>query len=360
MKKLDFKSIFEKLNSPYYIQVNEFNSVYKFLGADYSNDQTEEESNQEQFCKYCKRKFPDVSFSNIAHTIPEFLGNQYSVTRFECDSCNRLFGRYENQLYKFFGHLITINGTKGKRGIPNSISGDNQTIAEKRKFHKNTEGIFYGSDDSNSQNIKYNEIDGVFEITSTTEKFNPLSVYKALTKLAIGLLPIEKLNRYNEVLIFLLDKKHRLYKSNEIFNLICFSLKKRYERTSIFLFEQKTNLEIPELCFVLIYENFMFQIFIPTTFNNHYSNLQICPLFPPALNIGGVVYLDFIANNIDLNTTEPKARRIKQIFKVNIPNDQIYVMDMDTYEKKEIEFNPHNIKQFILVKAGTNIPIKSN
>lgn len=72
-----------------------------------------------RICRFCNKKSPDVFFENEAHLFPEFLGNKFSVSDFECDVCNKKFGKLEKQLSNFIGPFITLNGTRGKKKIPN-------------------------------------------------------------------------------------------------------------------------------------------------------------------------------------------------------------------------------------------------
>lgn len=48
---------------------------------------------ENRICRFCGKKEPDVSFSKIAHALPESIGNHVLATYYECDVCNDFFGR---------------------------------------------------------------------------------------------------------------------------------------------------------------------------------------------------------------------------------------------------------------------------
>ena len=67
-------------------------------------------------CRFCgnddRRKF-----RTKAHTFPEALGNKWVFSDDECDDYNARFSVYEDALIKAVGPLLTLGGTRGKRGV---------------------------------------------------------------------------------------------------------------------------------------------------------------------------------------------------------------------------------------------------
>src|SRR5437763_682960 len=64
-------------------------------------------------CRYCGLSMPDVSFKKDAHILPEMLGNKSFFSDFECDSCNKLFGSYEDHFAKILEPYRTLYEVKG-------------------------------------------------------------------------------------------------------------------------------------------------------------------------------------------------------------------------------------------------------
>ena len=52
----------------------------------------------EKICRFCGKKEPEVTFNKIAHAIPEMLGNKQYISLSECDTCNKKFSKYEDNL----------------------------------------------------------------------------------------------------------------------------------------------------------------------------------------------------------------------------------------------------------------------
>lgn len=72
-------------------------------------------SKVERKCRYFDLSMPKVSFKNDAHMIPEMLGNKSFFSDFECDSCNELFGTYEDHFAKLLEPYRTLYEVRGKR-----------------------------------------------------------------------------------------------------------------------------------------------------------------------------------------------------------------------------------------------------
>lgn len=73
---------------------------------------------KERACRFCIQEYPNVTFRKEAHVIPQLLGNKNIIHDCECDSCNILFGTYEDSFSKFLGMHRTTDFIKGQEGIP--------------------------------------------------------------------------------------------------------------------------------------------------------------------------------------------------------------------------------------------------
>ncbi|MBA4026891.1 MAG: hypothetical protein C0473_01480 [Cyanobacteria bacterium DS3.002] len=87
----------------------------KFNDVTFQNRLAEKPS----WCRFCKKSVPEVTFTSIAHAIPESIGNRHIVCHNECDSCNTFFGRtIENDFGNWSKPHRTIAQISGKNGIP--------------------------------------------------------------------------------------------------------------------------------------------------------------------------------------------------------------------------------------------------
>jgi HNH endonuclease len=72
-----------------------------------------------RYCRFCGRRPPLASFSQVAHAVPEALGNGTLFSNYECDSCNQVFGRgIENDFGNWSKPMRTIARVRGKSGVP--------------------------------------------------------------------------------------------------------------------------------------------------------------------------------------------------------------------------------------------------
>ena len=72
-------------------------------------------------CRYCKREEPLVSFKEKTHFIPELLNGSKSISYFECDSCNKIFSKYENDFGRYTQFDRALFGLKKKKSRSSKI-----------------------------------------------------------------------------------------------------------------------------------------------------------------------------------------------------------------------------------------------
>lgn len=69
-----------------------------------------------RFCRYCGRGRPAVSFTSVAHAVPEFLGNRSVISLNECDECNHYLAlNYEDHLSKWSLFARAASNVAGKK-----------------------------------------------------------------------------------------------------------------------------------------------------------------------------------------------------------------------------------------------------
>jgi len=73
---------------------------------------------KDRVCRFCGKKWGEVSFKGDAHILSNLLGNRYLMSDFECNDCNKLFGQYEDHKSKYLGMSRTVMLVRGKEGTP--------------------------------------------------------------------------------------------------------------------------------------------------------------------------------------------------------------------------------------------------
>ncbi len=212
-------------------------------------------------CRFCHRTKPTVTFSKDAHLVPAFVGNKTLFSRYECDDCNDRFSQFEDDLAKMTMGDRAISQVPRRKGFtPLKPQG------KKSSFVRDAAGVL----------IKQYMDEGVFTIdqensqlviTYETQPFRPLGVYKALAKIAYGLLPEEELPIFEELRLWLLEKDVMSSKVYGDKGHWCFHTfvpgPSPFPRPIIALLRRKGGIAAPYLMFFLAFGNWTYQIFVP-------------------------------------------------------------------------------------------------
>lgn len=171
-----------------------------------------EADKNKRICIYCGRDMKHgATFHDVAHAIPEALGNKTYIQNEECDECNGFFAKYvEEDLCNWLSVTRWLCGIKGKNGYPIFQYGanfaryvDKDTNKEWGPFEglkdiisaKNYQGpILIGSekvDIDNMNTLRY------------SKKYRPCNIYKALVKCVIGLIDKSQLPFFRDTIQWL-------------------------------------------------------------------------------------------------------------------------------------------------------------
>ncbi|MCB1463213.1 MAG: hypothetical protein KDJ90_12500 [Nitratireductor sp.] len=72
-----------------------------------------------QYCRFCRRDEPVVTFKDEAHALPGAFGIIGLFSNYECDTCNHLFGEgIENHLGNWTKPMRTLSRIKGRSRVP--------------------------------------------------------------------------------------------------------------------------------------------------------------------------------------------------------------------------------------------------
>ncbi|KKX47717.1 HNH endonuclease [Sphingobacterium sp. IITKGP-BTPF85] len=153
-------------------------------------------------CRFCNSPAGAKKFKKVAHIIPEFMGNKYLQSDFECDDCNSLFSKYETDFAAWLGIMRTLMGTKGKRGVPTFKSyNDSITASLVDLFNIKATKISLSAEDNNAINVDKDT--GRTEITYSKEPYTPIKVYKSLLKIALSMIGENEIEQYRFALKYL-------------------------------------------------------------------------------------------------------------------------------------------------------------
>lgn len=158
-------------------------------------------------CRFCKKKYPLVSFNKDAHIISELLGNKYLVSDYECDDCNWYFSKYENDLANYLGISRTVQSVKAKK-TPKFKSADNKLVAESIVDDENQTIVKLKRTDPENHTFFFDSENNQTVISFEKSPYTPLNVFKAFLKIALSLIDEKDLFDYQFAFKYLRTKKH--------------------------------------------------------------------------------------------------------------------------------------------------------
>ena len=205
-------------------------------------------------CRFCGKSAPEVTFKDKAHTIPEFIGNKLFVNKNnECDVCNHKFGEvYEPDLSAFLLPCLTIDQIRGKNGTRKYKSNDKKSIVSSDNGTLKIEEI--------ADATKVIRDDGKKQITYQFDipKYSMFNVYKSVLKMALSIIPEEKINLVKYKIKALNDANTY---GDECFLFSFFPGFNRFG-LNVLLYERKdpNNHNIPLFQFGIMSNNFMIQV----------------------------------------------------------------------------------------------------
>jgi hypothetical protein len=314
-------------------------------------------------CRFCGKSFPQVTFNNDAHIIPEFLGNKYFVSDFECDTCNFRLGRLDLQLANYIGIFRTIFGTKGKNGIPTISSQDSLIQAKHEEFFGAENAIKLGSTINDPSSITYNPEKFEHTLEYKKQPYIPFDVYKCLLKMGLCMIDEKEVDEYRSGYEFLRNRKRTKEVKGSLFSIIKHTMPFTYEHTCLWLFKRKDPaILIPPYTLVLVYGCFIYQIYIP--FDSQYfaqmkGKEMEAPIFPPYYENEISFPLDNYFFDIEpVCTTEPRHTTERIHFQFN--HEELKhrtALDLKTLQTTNAHWDPSKIVSFMLVR-DKNFSIK--
>jgi len=231
---------------------------------------------KERICRFCKKKYPLVTFRNNAHIIPESLGNRYLTSEFECDDCNHKFGKLDDQLIKFIGVNRSLNGTVGKKKtkIPKYQSADNKVLIQNEQFFSDKNALKIELSEHGNGAFQYDEKNSLCTIKFLKTPYVPLSVFQSLLKIALSIMPEEEIVDYQRAIDFLhTSKKNTIYNTKGLLlSGYLLPLYFGYDQPFVFLFKKKNlNDNIPTHVVAMHCRNMMLEIKLPLNRNDKFN-----------------------------------------------------------------------------------------
>lgn len=257
-------------------------------------------------CRFCGEESSEF-FKNKSHLIPELLGENNFIAKDECDKCNSYFSKYESQLAIMARPFLTLTNIKTKSKTPvfqSRSDFENQTRTT-IKVDKNTSERHVVA---NSNDISIDHENGIYELTLRNPVFKPIDVYKALSKMVLGIMPIDLINENPDFFEWILDKKE-LYEVPH--GLQTKLLTKYFKEPSAMLYQAKELIvagnEYPEFIGITCFANTVIQFYLPISdklLKRHLSEYRMELSVFPAFAHDGIVNDKETATITHMNLTQ--------------------------------------------------------
>lgn len=217
-----------------------------------------------KICRFCGKDSAQTKFKMKAHIIPEFMGNKFCFSYFECDDCNQYFGTLEDSLFNLGGIHNVFSGVKGKKGFP-KYKGNKENLT---LFAKSQNNIRVQSNKGeNSETFAYDrEKERVF-VETNQHSFIPQNAFKALVKIGLCMINANELDNYKETLKWISSINTTENENNPFFNVfmkIGGNIRLSKPIAILFKKRKKNTLEnIPEHTLLISHGIIKYQIFLP-------------------------------------------------------------------------------------------------
>ena len=253
----------EKRLNNFLAEVNKFiNQYHCIFTNENTNDLIKIGNKNNRKCRFCGLTENNVKFKDVAHAIPESLGNKNIILYDECDVCNHEFGEnietHFDKIVKIYKHIGQIKGKKNK--VPSLKSYD-------KKFRSDVSTNRYIIDSSVNPKVTSPK-DNQLMMNIDVEPYIPSAVYKCLVKIALSIMPEELLGNFKDSIFWIKDKSHKKNILEPLYILRKFySGPRPIEKPTVWLFINKDHItnETPFCIFVLAFGNTKMQITLALT-----------------------------------------------------------------------------------------------
>ena len=278
-----------------FIEVYErFTSFYaiKHLIADDELHKRPLTPKKNRVCRFCGAVYSTVErFKSKAHLLPELIGNKNLLSDFECDKCNSLFGRYENDLANFLGASRAFHISNAKSGHLKFKSPDKTFIVKKDDEVSTDEAkLRVESHEEENNHFTLDAENKKVTFHTTRPSYNPHNVYKAFLKIGLSVLPDTCITDYKIAFPILQSARKNEEADNPLFKLNLYQHPgPAFPSPMVILFEKKQKTDaVPTHIVCLMFHNYTYQLTLPFNEQDKWmfdgKKIVIVPNMPPFID----------------------------------------------------------------------------
>lgn len=235
---------------------------------------------ENKVCRFCGRCPPQTTFRKLAHAVPELLGNKRLFARYECDDCNSEFSTFETELANSAAIFLFSAQVKGKTGVPALRSRQKRSRAE-----VNEHGFSFHAHQGDAI-VSIDEAAQTLRLKMKHQRYRPLGVYKALTKVALTLMPEHELDAFREAMHWI---RAPITQGAIVKPSICLRTfvpgPRPIPEPHVILFRRKPGKEVPYSMLFFAVGNTSFQIIVPCPAHHKEGHAYNFPPVPMTTSI---------------------------------------------------------------------------
>jgi hypothetical protein len=276
-------------------------------------------------CRFCGCQEQNMFFGKVAHAFPESTSNRYLATNYECKTCNEFFGNtIEDDYAKYFMFAHNTFGVSGKsHKSPKYIEEEENVRTKSYEWQKAGDKERYVikivRDEDDTGFFDFSKHEKILEATAQTH--TPIGVFKTFIKMALSIMPKEKMGIFTETIKWLRYENYNRFHNEKNVALLCKTA--MIEGYNVIphiryrLYERKYFTKSPVFLFNISYKSLSFLVEIP--YARHIPQYGIKQLpFPPLKSKHEYFYYKLNECGCpNFNGTE-KVRNLKQKITVNI------------------------------------------
>lgn len=213
---------------------------------------------KDRICRFCHK--PHKTYDNVAHAIPESLGNKIIFCAEECDECNSKLELIEKEFLQLMDFRRAMYRIARKKGTASpTIHGRNYTITP------NTQGdpILHIKKSSIPQTVPQS---GKLHLTfHHYESVTDQNIYRALVKMVIDVCSSDRLSDFSDVIDWVTGKNSEILPDampSVLYGILPPGI--FYDKPVLYLFFRKNDdMTVPYCTAVLFITDLAYQFVIP-------------------------------------------------------------------------------------------------
>jgi hypothetical protein len=245
------------------------------------------EEEADRRCRFCGLGDPPAKFEELAHGLPDFLGNLSIISMNECDGCNDYFGKgCEDHLSKATMLHRTLAGIPRKKGPRSTFKSNDESLRIDAGNHKVDMRVHtpHSVDDLVVDGELPEEIP--LQGDTRSQPYIPIQAATALVKIACSICPKQELAQCQGAIDWVRGRRTDTFSRFPVSFAFTPGVEGLGDKVShVILLRRKDEGPEPYLWSIVQFRNFRFQVAVPfcpadggvpTTTLEHYPSM-----FPP-------------------------------------------------------------------------------